>query len=138
MSKITYNADLLKTMALFEKITKTRLKDCFTDKNGLLTFVVNEVQVGKAIGKQASNVKKFERLLKRKIKILGFSQNLEKFIKNLVYPLKVDVEVNGNTAILKARDAKTKAFLIGRNSSNLKNNNEIVQKYFKNIELKVG
>ena len=137
MSRITYNADALKTMSLFEKITKTNLKDCFTDDNGLLTFVVNEINLGKAIGKQAANVKNLERLFKRKIKILGFNPRIEKFIKNLVYPLKVEVEMQESIAMIKADDTKTKAFLIGRNQTNLKNNSKILQKYFKNIELKV-
>ncbi len=58
MSKITYNADLLKIMSLFEKITRTRIKDCFIDNNSLLTFVVPDFQIGKAVGKNAVNVKK--------------------------------------------------------------------------------
>ena len=39
MTKITYDANLLKIMTLFETLTGTRLKDCFYDDNNLLTFV---------------------------------------------------------------------------------------------------
>ena len=70
MSKITYNAELLKIMMLFERITRAKLKDAFYDNNSLLTFIVAENEIGKAIGKKAVNVKKLERLLKRKIKIV--------------------------------------------------------------------
>ena len=126
-------------MSLFEKTTRARLKDYFVDDNNTMTFVVHEVNLGKAIGKQAINVKKLENLLKRKIKILGFNPNPVKFTKNIVYPLKVEVEQQETVIVIKANDTKTKAFLIGRNQSNLKNNLKIIQKYFKEIkEIKVN
>lgn len=134
MSRITYNADGLKIMSLFEKVTKTRVKDYFIDDNGLTTFVVDEVDIGKAVGKQAINVKKLESLLKKKVKIVGFNSVVVKFVRNLVYPLKLEIEENDGVINLKAQDTKTKGFLIGRNQANLKNNLKIIQKYFKNIE----
>ncbi len=134
MSKITYNADLLKIMSLFEKITRTRIKDCFIDNNSLLTFVVPDFQIGKAVGKNAVNVKKLENLLKRKIKIVAFNPSAVLFIKNLIYPIKAEVEQQDDVIIIKANDTKSRAFLIGRNQTNLKNNLKITKKYFKEIE----
>ena len=134
MSKITYNAQSLKIMTLFEKITRTRVKDYFLDDNDLHTFVVENVNLGKAIGKNASNVKKLQNLLKNKIRIIGFSNNIEKFVKNLIYPIKAEIEINNNLITLRSNDTKTKSFLIGRNKSNIKNNLNIIRKYFKNIE----
>ena len=134
MSKIKYNADLLKIMFLFEKITRTRLKDCFIDNNQLLTFVVPSFQIGKAVGKNAVNVKKLENLLKRKIKIVAFNPSAVLFIKNLIYPITAEVEKQNNVIIIKASDMKSRAFLIGRNQVNLKNNLKITKKYFKEIE----
>ncbi len=135
MSKITYNAELLKIMALFETVTRTGLKDCFIDDNNLLTFVVSDIEIGKAIGKNASNVKKIEELLKRKIKILSFNPSPVQFVKNLIYPVSdVEVEQQDKTIIIKGHDGRTKGFLIGREQSNIKNMLGIVQKYFKDIE----
>ena len=134
MSKITYDANLLKLMTLFETVTRSRVKDCFTDDNELLTFVVNDFQLGKAVGKGASNVKKLENMLKRKIKILGFNPNPVQFIKNLIYPVKAEVEFNDNIVQIKVNDSKSKAFLFGRNRVNLNNNLKITNKYFKEIK----
>jgi NusA-like KH domain protein len=134
MSKIIYNADSLKIMTLFEKVTRTRLKDYFVDNNDLMTFVIDEAFLGKAIGKQASNVKKLEQLFKRKIRLLGFSNNLAKFVKNLIYPVKAEIEQQEKIVVIKANETKSKAMLIGRNQINLKNNLMIIKKYFKNIE----
>ena len=99
MSKIIYNAELIKIMRLFDSITKSKLKDCFIDDNGLLTFVVQKNQIGKAIGKRAVNVKKLERLLKRKIKIVEFNQELIEFVKNILYPIS-NVEISKDNNII--------------------------------------
>jgi N utilization substance protein A len=135
MSKITYNAELLKIMTLFERVTNTAVKDCFYDENNLLTFVVNDVEIGKAIGKGAVNVRKLESLLKRKIKILAFNPSPVEFVKSLIYPVtNVVIKQEGNVIVIEGQDGKTKGFLIGRNQSTIKNNLDIVQKYFKEIE----
>jgi transcription termination/antitermination protein NusA len=135
MSKITYNAELLKIMTLFENITRSTVKDCFIDDNKLMTFVVNEAEIGKAIGKGASNVKRLEEMLKRKIKIVAFNPSAVQFVKNLLYPVtEIEVEQQDRLILIKGHDSKTKAFIIGREQSNLKNNLSIIQKYFKDIE----
>ncbi|MFH0875183.1 MAG: NusA-like transcription termination signal-binding factor [archaeon] len=138
MSKISYNADLLKIMSLFENITRCNLKDCFVDGNNLLTFIVKENEIGKAIGKKAVNVRKIESLLNKKIRIVEFSNEARQFVRNLTQPLMVeDVSLDGETVMIKASDTRTKGLLIGRDSQNLKNIESITQKYFpiKNIKV---
>jgi N utilization substance protein A len=138
MSKISYNAELLKIMSLFERITKTNLKDCFIDQNSLLTFVVKQNQIGKAIGKNAVNVKKIQNLLNRKIKIVEFNSDLIKFVRNLIAPLKIlEVKNENHSIFIKGSDVRTKGLLIGKNSKNLRNLENIVKKYFKIKEIKV-
>lgn len=133
MSRITYNAELLKIMALFEKVTRAKLKDCFYDDNNLLTFVVNDYEIGKAIGKHAVNVKRLEQLLKKKVRILGFNPSLKEFARNLIYPISADINFNEGVLEFKGQDTKSKAFLIGRNKVNIKNNLNILRKYFKEV-----
>jgi len=138
MNKTIYNNEILKIMSLFEKITRTEIKDAFIDDNDLLTFIVKEGQLGKAIGKKAVNVKRIEDMLKRKIKILEFSPVMIKFIKNLIYPLKAEEIIQeGSIVIIKGPDTKTKGLLIGRNAKNLRNTEKIVKKYFPLEEIKV-
>jgi transcription termination/antitermination protein NusA len=138
MSKIVYDSDLLKLMNLFEQITKANLKDCFTDDNGLLTFIVQEGEAGKAIGKKAVNVRNLEKMLNRKIKIVEFNPHLLQFVKNLIIPLKVEeITQEEKIVMLRSPDMNAKGLLIGRNAKNLRNTEKIVKKYFDIDEIKV-
>ena len=57
MTKIKYDANIMKYMSLFESITRVKLKDCIADDK--LTFIVEEGGIGRAIGKNGSNAKYF-------------------------------------------------------------------------------
>jgi N utilization substance protein A len=139
MERIKYDMSLMKTMSLFETLTRTELKDCIIDKNSMLLFVVDEANMSRAIGREGANVKKIEGLLNRKIKILGYTPDLLQFVKNVLYPLRVNgvMEQDGIITI-DGSDSRTKGLLIGKNSQNLKNNLSIIQRYFDQVkEIKV-
>lgn len=137
MDKIT--GETLKLMSLFESVTRSRLKDCFVDKNEMQTFVVQQGEIGKAIGKGAVNVKKLEKMLNRKIKILEFNSSLIDFVRNLLYPLKTrNIVENECIVTIESEDSKTRGLIIGRNAVNLRNFEAIAKKYFPNLkEIKV-
>ncbi|OVE74542.1 hypothetical protein BVX95_02115 [archaeon D22] len=147
--KVFFNSETLKTMSLFEKVTRSRLKDCFEDNNNLLIFVVDSGELKKAVGKAAANVKKLETMLKRKIRIIEYHDNITRFIKSLIFPMKVaDIEIGTYDQMsseekaeaiitIIPQDHKTRGLIIGRNASNLRNYEFIVKKYFPIRELKV-
>ncbi len=138
-SKIIYTGETLKLMSLFESLTRTRLKDCFTDNNDMMTFVVMNGEIGKAIGKNASNVKKLESMLNRKIKIVEFNSERVGFIRNLVNPIRPrNITENEGIITIESSDSKSRGLLIGRNASNLRNFETIAKKYYPEIkEIKV-
>ena len=74
---------------LFESLTGAKLKDCFFDSD-VLVFLVEEGNVKRAIGKDNSNIKKISHILKKRFKILAFSDDVCKFAANLIYPIKAD------------------------------------------------
>ena len=137
--KIKYDANLLKTMAVFDAVTHVPLKDCFIDKDDSVVFVVDEQYWSKAIGKRGVNAKKMEKLLNRKIKIVGYTTLLPQFVRNLVYPLEVnEVKEHEGVVTISGKNTHTKALLIGKNSQNLKNYLQIIQRYFSHVkQLKV-
>ena len=136
--KIKYDLNLMKFMSFFESLTNTRLKDCFIDKNSLLVFVVEENQIAKAIGKKGVNVRNIKEKLNRKIKIVEFNPHLETFVANLINPLKAkEIKIDDKIVTIVGPDTKTKGLLIGRNGQNLRNYEEIVNRYFDIKEIKV-
>jgi transcription termination/antitermination protein NusA len=135
--KIIFNNDIIKYMSIFTNVTNTDLKDCI-DTKGRLIFIVDENQIGKAIGKQGINVRKLEDRLKRKIKIIEYSKDAIQFIKNVVYPNKVrDIENQDNTYMITPMDSFNRGLLIGRNAVNLREYESIVKRYFEIKELRV-
>ena len=123
--------------SLMERITKAKVKDCFTDEEGSVFFVVAPGELGKAIGKGASNIKYLQHELQRKIRIIEYSDDLAEFIKNIVYPLRVQsISEEQDAIVIKETNKKAKSLLIGRQGKNLKLINRAVKRFF-NREVKV-
>ena len=97
--KITFDTEIIKFMALFENVTRSKLKDCFFDREKLV-FIVDNGELNKALGKNKANIPRLEKLLNRKIKIVEFNTDRKQFIRNYLAPLKVlDVKEEDNTDI---------------------------------------
>ncbi len=135
--KIKYDAQLMKLMSFFESATHARLRDCLIDSNGVLTFVVAD-KIGLAIGKNGATAKKLESALKRKIKIVAFSENLEEFLRNLLMPLKIrGVEVKEDKTVVITPEPESRGYIIGRAASSLRNYESILKRYFDIKEVRV-
>jgi N utilization substance protein A len=137
MNKIKFDIDLMKYMSLFEGLTNAKVKDCIAGE-GRITFIVSENEIGKAIGKNGSNVKRLNKVLNRKIKIVEFNSDIVQFVKNLVFPLKTkEVLLEDKTIKIIPPDSQTRGLLIGRNAKNLRSFEGIIKRYFDIMELRV-
>lgn len=135
--KIKFNKDILYFISLFEKVTKAKIKDCFEEENKLY-FIVQHGEIGKAIGKNAINVKKLQNIINRKIKIVEFYPETIGFIKNYIYPIRVkEIQEKEGIFIIIVNDSQSRGLLIGRNATNLRELEKIVKRYFNIIEIKV-
>ena len=135
---IKFTQESMKQMALFEKITRAKVKDCFEDTNNQLVFIVNQGELKKALGKQASTVKRLRDLFKRNIRIIEFNADVSEFIKNVARPIKLgSVESHGEIYTMIPPDVKSRGLLIGRNARVLRDNENIIKRYYQIDELKV-
>ncbi len=138
MQRIRYDNTLMKLMSFFETATKARLKDCFVDQNGTLVFVVEPAQFGLAVGKGGSNVKRVEAAIKRKIKIVEFSDDVVSFVASLIQPAKAkSVELENGIVTINPDSGSSRGYIIGRGGSSLRNYEAAVRRYFQIRELKV-
>lgn len=120
----------MKCISLFETLTGAHVKDCI-DTPIALIFIVEPSDIGKAIGKQGSNVRKIEDLLKQKVKVVAFDPDKAQFLKNFLYPLvNYDVLLEGDVLKIKCGDLKTRGQIIGRNATTLRLSEDILRRYF--------
>ena len=137
MIKIKFDANLMKTLSLFESVTRASVKDCI-EQGGRLVFVVNQGDMAKAIGPKGKNIRKLESLLKKKIKIIEYNDDLVEFVKNVVSPIKpADVSEEEGIVVITPADSSSRGLLIGRGAVNLRGFEEIVKRYFDIKEIKV-
>lgn len=139
---ISFDAVSLQIMKHFEYVTRARLKTFFELGNSeigeTMVFVVLPGNYRKAVGPEGKNAKKLKEKYKKTIKIVEFSDSREKFITNMIRPLRVDSYAeNGDVIILSVEDTKTKGLLIGRNARNLRQLEEAVKHFFPLQEIKV-
>lgn len=119
----------MKLITIFESMTGAKVKDCIANEK--LIFIMEENEMGKAIGKNGVNIKRMENMLKKKIKLVEFNNDVLQFVKNMVYPIDVlKVEQDNGTLTIHGKDTSTKAMLIGRERQNINHLSDIVKRYF--------
>ena len=136
MNKIKYDSDSIKLITLFESMTGAKVKDCISNEK--LIFIMEENEMGRAIGRNGVNVKRIENKLRRKVKLVEFSNDVLQFVKNLIYPGEVsDIKQENDKLVIHAKDTHTRAMLIGRERQNINHLSGIVRRHFNAKEIKV-
>jgi len=57
--KLKYDLNLMNYRTIFENVTRAKVKDCFL-KDNVFLVIVQENEIGKAIGKNGANIKYLE------------------------------------------------------------------------------
>ncbi|HLD10531.1 MAG TPA: NusA-like transcription termination signal-binding factor [Candidatus Nanoarchaeia archaeon] len=129
--------ETIQTINLFEQLTGAKIKDCIKG-NDLITFLVEEGNIKKALGKDNINLKRIEGILKKKVRLIAFSNDVVKFINNLLYPLKVDkIEKKEEIVEIYIKDTRIKGKVYGRSRENLYWIQDLVKKYHNIKEIKI-
>ena len=125
-----YTSQIINYINLFEDLTRTKVKDCFLNDERIV-FIINNGEISRAIGKNGSNVRRIRNLIKKNIKLVEFNDDVVKFVKNYIYPIEAkDVILVDSKISIKVNDIKSKALLMGRNSKNLLELKEVLNRYF--------
>ena len=115
---------------VFERVTKIRPSDCF-NYGVYLVFLVPGEGLSRAIGQQGVNAKKLSSVMNRRIKIISYNGNNEDFVRSIISPVKFkEIKVENGVVTIKA-GPQSKALIIGKNSSRLKELKGILERYFK-------
>lgn len=105
-----------------------------------LCFIVQPGNLRKGLGPDKKNIAKLENLTKRKVKVIEYSDDLNRFVHNVFSPLKiVSMEVSDEGIItIAGPDQKTRGLMIGAQARNLRLFESVIQKYYPEVkEIKV-
>ena len=116
----------IQCLTIFAKVAGVRTKDCFTYNNTKI-FVVQPRLLPKAIGEKGKNVRKMSTLLRTKVRVIP-STDLEKFVRDLVQPVKFKKFVIEDHQATIFAGQQAKASLIGRNKVRLNELSEILKR----------
>ena len=89
MVEIKLDADTLRIFAMFEGLTKASLKDVIDEEDRII-FVVDEGQVGRAVGKGAANLKRLRENMQKEVVLIGYAADREQMLKNVFHRFKVE------------------------------------------------
>ena len=128
--------DQMRKISLFQNITKVTPRDCIDDeKQDRLIFVVNEGKMGLAIGKNGSNIKSLQNLLKRNIELVEYYNDPIKFLKNLlnaklINEVKISKRADGSQQAIVLVNPNNKGLVVGRAGRNAEKARLLAKRYF--------
>lgn len=134
----TINMQTMRYINLLDKESNVKTTSCFV-YNNTIYFAVSKEKISKAIGNGASNIRKLQEKLGKKVKIITepSNENIQKFLEEVVDPVKFkSVEIKDGTVTITSGNTQSKASLIGRNKRRLEELKDIVDDIF-HLELKV-
>ena len=126
------NMNLIQFLNVFEKVTKVRTRLCFT-YGPTIIFLVDKDKISQAIGKEGINVKKINKKINKKIKIVLVPESIndfKSFIEAVIFPVKIKKIVldEKNTRITIMAGPQAKAALIGRDKVRFNELKEIIKR----------
>ncbi len=133
---VKLNKEKLRYISLFEKITGVTPRDCVEsgeDKNHI-TFVMDESDMGRAIGQNGSNIKKVRKEMDKRVDVIEYSEDPEEFLRNVFSSVDVlDIEINsdedGKTEAMVEVDQNEKGRAVGKDGWNIKRARKLLNRH---------
>lgn len=118
------DSECMQNIALLESLTGAGARDCLIhEDSGKAIFVVNEGEMGLAIGKDGKKIREVEKKLGKSVELVEYSEDAAEFVKNSLKPAEVDgVDLEEGDEGPVARvdlDEDQKGKAIGKNGQNI-------------------
>ncbi len=127
------NTDDLMYFSEFGNITKVTPNDYIITSN-IILFLVDAASLGKAIGRNWSNIEKLKNVFRRRVVIIADSNDPETLIRNMFYNVNVISfelrEAMNEKRIFLTVDEKDRGIAIGKNGERIKAIKELLKKKF--------
>ena len=132
--KVTLDQNSIQSINIFQNLTGSSVIDAITEDDEIY-FVIAQGQYGLTVGKNGSKIKNAERVFKKDIKVLEYSENLEEFVRNVIPGIQ-EFSLKDKIINVKIRPSD-RARAIGKNGRNIKIINKFLQRLFDIEVLKI-
>jgi len=135
MPEIKLTIDEMRYISLFQDLTGVTVRDCIVDNDsGTIIFIVKEGEGALAVGKGGSNVKMAKKLLGKNIEVIEYSDDFEKFVRNIFMPARVasirKVQQGGKTVLYVNVHPDDKGVAIGKGGRNIHRARLVLKRYY--------
>ena len=129
----TIDMQMMRYLNLFNRITGLSTRFCFKYNDGIV-FAVPKKDLMRALGREASNLRRLGEVIRKRVKIVVAPRGIEDakfFIESIVNPIQFkEIQITDDEIIVNAGGMQVKAALLGRNKVRLAEMQEIVKDYF--------
>lgn len=109
----------MRYITLFEIATDSEVIDC-VENGDMLVFIIKKGDIRKALARKGEKIQEFSNIIKKKVKVIEYSDNPADFIKNALLPAKIDDNIriterpDGKKIAIVAVNPKDKGIAIGK------------------------
>jgi len=139
--KLRIDNETFRYLSAFSTLTGVSALDCF-EFNGEIVYVVEPGKISVAVGKGGSNIKKVESLLKKRVRLVEYSNDPISFVRNILFPsfprnIYLVTKSDGSKVIkiVADRALKRRLFKDGKKIFNLAN--ALLKRHFPNYRIEV-
>ncbi len=125
MPQVTLTEECMRLISQFESLTGAGSRDCIVDnRNERIIFVINPGDMGLAIGKSGSSIKKASDVMGKRIEVVEYSADPGQFLRNCFLPAQVTGidfdtdEEDQQVALIEVRD-EDRGLAIGKAGKNI-------------------
>jgi N utilization substance protein A len=141
--EIKLTSDQLGLMSIFQNMSGATVRDCIVDdKLGRLIFIINRGQMGLAIGKKGATIQNIERVVKKPVEVVEWSDDPAEMIRNSLDPrfvgeVRISDRLDGTKGASVVVDPRKKGAVLGRGGRNAEKARLIAKKYFDIANLQI-
>lgn len=129
---VKFDTEAMRLISLFESITGVCPID-FMECDGTYIFLLRKDDMGLAIGRERRTIKIVERMMKRKVRVVEYSEDPETFIRNLFSPIEIRgisiVEKDGKRIAYVEVRPDQRVMAIGRNGRRIEGINALIRRH---------
>ncbi len=143
MPNIKLSSDQLGLISIFQNMSGATVRDCIVDdKGGRLIFVISKGQMGLAIGKKGATIENIERVVKKPVEVVEWSDDPAEMISNALDPrfvseVRITDRLDGTKGASVVVDPRKKGAILGRGGRNAEKARLIAKKYFDIANLQI-